>query len=56
MYSERIGNYLKIMDGIENLLTKGQIISLLIKETLNALTVRKRTILILNVRLNQRVK
>ena len=43
MYLERIGNHLKIIEEIENLLTEDQIVNLLIKEILNALTVEKRS-------------
>jgi len=56
MYLERIENHLKIIEEIKNLLTEGQIISLLIKEISNAITVEKRAISNLNVELNQRVK
>jgi len=44
------------MEEIENLLTKGQIISQSTKGISNALTAEKRAILNLNVKLNQRVK
>ena len=56
MYRERIRNNLKIMKKIGNLFIEGQIVSLLIKGTLNAITVKKRAILNLNVESNQRVK